>query len=150
MWAEILTQDDNSASCEHLMVLTLKEKREGSAELSVLTRTRLVKANPDIWVEEQRAGMAQKGTHFSLETLCLPWDTSQDMPSQQKVSHSSSETDCAAVQPLLLLTAGRKESEIYRGHLLTASLTGADTNWCSVSRPTVPTTTIPPLRAVKK
>lgn len=69
MWAEILTQDDNSAFCKHLMVLTLKEKREGSADISVLTRTRLVKANPDIWIEEQRAGMAQKGTFLPGDSV---------------------------------------------------------------------------------
>lgn len=28
MWAQILTQDDNSASCEHLMVFIFEEKKE--------------------------------------------------------------------------------------------------------------------------
>lgn len=44
------------------MVLAFKEKREQSADLSVLIRTRLVKGDPDTWEEEQRVGVAQKGT----------------------------------------------------------------------------------------
>lgn len=102
MWAQILTQDYNSASCEHLMVFIFEEKkREGSADLSVLTRTRLVKGNPEVWKEEQRAGMAQEGTHFSLETVWLPGGSSHHMPSQQKVSHPRPETEGAAVHPML-------------------------------------------------
>lgn len=110
------------------MVLAFKEKSEGSANLSVFTRRRLVKGNPNTWGEEQSAGVAQKGTFLPGGCVAALGQLSR-VPSQQKLSHPSPEIDGAAVQPLLFLTAGRKECGIYTEHLLTAHREGPDTNW---------------------